>query len=157
MANLYEPEWDAEADREPYRWKRSRLGLRAGARELGASLFEVPPGASTFPLHAHHNNEELLVVVAGRPTLRSLDGERELAEGEVVSCPMGRQGAHRLDNRTDQPVRVLIVSTMRAPDVNEFPDSGLLWARTFAPGLPAGDGDVEFSGPAGPTDPLGLP
>lgn len=157
MTNLYRPEWDVETDREPYRWKRSRVGLRAGARELGASLFEVPPGASTFPLHAHHNNEELVVVLAGRPTLRTLEGERQLEEGEVVACPMGREGAHRLENRTDEPVRVLIVSTMRAPDVNEFPDSGLLWARTFVPGRTPGEGDVEFSGPAGPTDPLSLP
>ena len=45
MTNLYEPEWDAERDAEPFRWKRARLGRQTGARDLGASLFEVPPGA----------------------------------------------------------------------------------------------------------------
>jgi uncharacterized cupin superfamily protein len=157
VTNIFEPVWDAEADRPPYRWRRSRIGLRAGAERLGASLFELPPGASSFPLHCHHANEELLLVLAGRPTLRTLDGERELLTGEAVACPAGRRGAHRLDNRTDEPARVLIVSTMHAPDVNEFPDSGLLWARTYAPGTSPGEDDAELAGPAGGADPLSLP
>ena len=35
---------------------------------------------------------------------------------------------------------MLIVSTMRAPDINEFPDSGEFWVRDYAPGTdpPAG-------------------
>jgi uncharacterized cupin superfamily protein len=157
VANVFEPEWDAEADRPPYRWRRSQIGRRAGAVELGASLFEVPPGASTFPLHAHHANEELVVVLAGRLVLRTPDGERELAPGDVAACPRGRPGAHRLDNRSDEAARVLIVSTMHAPDVNEFPDSGVLWARTYAPGTEAPPDAVELAGEPGGIDPLTLP
>ena len=134
MPNVLEPDWDASRDEPPFRWRRARLGRQAGSERLGASLFELAPGAATFELHAHYANEELLVVVAGRPTLRTLDGERELETGEVVACPAGREGAHRLDNHTDEPARVLIVSTMNAPDLNEFPDTGELWARNYAPG-----------------------
>jgi len=135
MPNVFEPDWDASRDEPPFRWRRARLGRQAGAERLGASLFELAPGAATFELHAHYANEELLVVVSGRPTLRTLDGERELETGEVVACPAGREGAHRLDNHTDEPARVLIVSTMNAPDINEFPDTGELWARNYAPGV----------------------
>src|SRR4051812_47864423 len=134
MANVFEPEWDAERDAEPFRWSRARLGRQAGARDLGASLFEVPPGAATFPLHAHYANEELLIVVAGRPTLTTGDGERELAPGEVVAFPAGREGAHRLDNRSGEPFRVLLVSTMRAPEINEMFETGERWVRDYAPG-----------------------
>ena len=136
MANAFEPEWDAERDAEPFRWKRARLGQQAGARDLGASLFEVPPGASSFPLHAHWANEELIVVLAGRPTLRGADGERELEPGEVVACPTGNRGAHRLDNRADEPARFLVVSTMIAPDVATYLDSNKLWVRDYPPGAP---------------------
>ena len=146
MANVYEPEWDADRDDPPYRWKRSRIGRQTGARQLGASLFELPPGASSFPLHVHHANEELIVVLAGRPTLRSLDGERELQPGEVVACPTGRRGAHRMDNRSDEPARFLIVSTMIAPEVNEYPDSGKVWARNFPPGGDAPDDALDVLG-----------
>jgi uncharacterized cupin superfamily protein len=132
--SVRDPRWDAEQDQGPFRWRRSRVGRQAGARELGASVFELPPGASTFPLHAHHANEELLVVLAGGPTLRTVDGERTLAHGEVVSFPTGHAGAHRVDNRTDTPARVLIVSTMIGPDLVEHVDSEKVYARSYAPG-----------------------
>src|SRR3954454_2481110 len=81
MASIYEPEWDAERDEPPYRWRRARLGRQTGARALGASLFELPPGAASFPLHIHYANEEMLVVVAGRATLQTLSWSRELGGG----------------------------------------------------------------------------
>jgi len=156
-ANVFDPIWDADVDRPPYRWRRSRIGRRARCELLGASLFEVQPGASTLPLHAHYANEELIVVITGRLVLRSIDGERELTPGDVVSCPRGRRGAHRLRNAGSDAARILIVSTMNSPDVNEFPDSGLLWARTHAPGDEPGLNSLEVAGGPGGLDPLSLP
>jgi uncharacterized cupin superfamily protein len=154
-ASVHEPHFDQDVDRAPFGWRRALLGRQAGCEQLGASLFDVPPGAATFPFHAHHANEELLVVLAGRPTLRTLEGERELAPGEVVAFLAGRRGAHRIDNRTDETVRIVIVSTMHAPEINEFPDSGTLWARTFAPGAAAGEDDRVAVGRVGDgLDPL---
>ena len=135
VPNVFEPDWDAEQDRPPFSWRRARIGRQAGADQLGASLFELPPGASSFPLHVHYANEEMLIVLAGRPTLRTVDGgERELAPGEVVAAPVGPRGGHRIDNRSGEPVRLLVVSTMNAPDVVEYPDSNKIWARSYAPG-----------------------
>jgi uncharacterized cupin superfamily protein len=75
-------------------------------------------------------------VLAGRPTLTGADGTaRTLEPGEVVACPAGREGAHRLDNTGDEPARVLIVSTMRAPEINEMLEDGTFWVRDYAPGL----------------------
>jgi uncharacterized cupin superfamily protein len=147
VANVFEPDWDAERDEPPFRWRRARLGRQAGARDLGASLFELPPGAATFPLHAHYNNEEMIVVLAGRPSLTSADGEvRQLLPGELVACPAGRDGAHRLDNHTNEPVRVLLVSTMRAPEINEMFEDGTFWVRDYAPGLTPGDPTLDVPG-----------
>jgi uncharacterized cupin superfamily protein len=53
---------------------------------------------------------------------------RELAPGEVVAFPAGRAGAHRLDDRTTEPVRVLVVSTMRAPEIKRDARAGRLCA-----------------------------
>ena len=143
MPNVFEPAWDAERDEPPYRWRRARLGRQAGLERLGASLFELPPGAASFPLHVHLHNEEAIVVLQGRPTLRTLEGERALEPGEVVGCPAGRAGAHRLDNATDEPVRVLVVSTMLAPEVVEFPDEGVLWVRDYVPGTDPPEGAID--------------
>lgn len=85
----------------------------------------------------------MLVVVSGHPTLRTGDGERQLDEGEVVAFPAGPGGAHRIDNRSQAPVRLLIVGTMLAPEVNEYPDSGKIWVRTFPPGAARPDHAVD--------------
>jgi uncharacterized cupin superfamily protein len=112
-------------------------------------VFVVPPGGTTFPLHAHLHNEELLVVLAGAPTLRTggegEDATRALAPGEVVAFPAGLDGAHQLLNETSEEVRLLIVSTMVAPEVNVFPDTGELWVRDYIPGTdpPPGAFDVH--------------
>ncbi|MDQ3994357.1 MAG: cupin domain-containing protein [Actinomycetota bacterium] len=135
MANVFDPEWDGEQDKGPFQWRRARIGGQAGARDLGASLYEIPPGGSTFPLHFHHANEEMAIVLVGRPTLRTLDGERELSPGEAVAFQPGRDGAHRLDNRTDEPVRVVILSTMRAPEIVDYPESRKIGLASIQTGL----------------------
>ena len=147
MANVFTPDWDAERDEPPFRWRRAKLGQQAGAQELGASLFEVPPGGATFPLHAHYANEELLIVLSGRPTLTGLDGDsRELEAGDVVACPAGRAGAHRLDNETGESVRILIVSTMKAPEINEMLEDNSFWVRDYAPGRTPEGPSLDASG-----------
>jgi uncharacterized cupin superfamily protein len=152
--NIYEPEFDVERDEPPYVWRRARLGRAAGSRALGASLFRVPPGGETFPLHAHLHNEELLVVVEGTPTLRT-GGEgddagvppRRLDRGEVVAFPAGPAGAHALRNDTGEDVTILLVSTMLAPEVNLFPDTGELWVRDYVPGTDPPSGAIDLHAP----------
>ena len=144
-ANVHEPNFDAGEERPGFEFRRARLGRQAGAERLGASLYEVPPGKACFPYHSHTANEEMLIVLRGRPSLRTPDGWRELAEGEVVSFPAGPRGAHQVQNRTDEDVRFLMISEMRAPEVNLYPDSGKIGAMERAPGSPpAADAFVGF-------------
>jgi uncharacterized cupin superfamily protein len=130
--NAFEPEWDVERDQGS--WRRAKLGAQAGARELGASLFELGPGAHSFPLHVHFVNEELILVLEGHPTLTTADDRRSLAPGDVVACPAGRAGAHRLDNETSERVRVVVVSTMRTPEINEMLEDGSYWLHDWSDG-----------------------
>ena len=144
-ANVFEPDFDAEQERPGFTWRRARIGRQAGAEHLGASLFELPPAQAAFPLHYHHANEELLIVIAGRPWLRTTQGERELEPGEVVAFPRGEAGAHQVINRTADPVRFLIVSEMNSPEIVVYPDSGKIFARDTPPGgEPVSDGGSFF-------------
>ena len=142
MANLFEPDFEDESSRPGFSWKRARLGRQAGGERLGASLYELPPGQATFPYHAHFANEEMLVVVEGRPSLRTGEGWRELSPGEVVSFKVGRSGAHQVVNRSDERARVLIVSEMNAPELSVYPDSNKILAGTRPPGGEEGDDDI---------------
>src|SRR6185369_11855235 len=79
--------WDGESDRDGYRYRVAALGPRLGASLMGGSLYELPPGEKSVPYHYELGCEEWLLVVSGRPTLRSPDGERELAPGDVAVFP----------------------------------------------------------------------
>jgi uncharacterized cupin superfamily protein len=123
--NILNPEWDAEMADAPFRAKAMRAGARAGSHELGATLYEIEAGGAISPYHFHHANEELLIVISGRPLLRTPEGSRRLAPGEVVAFPPGADGAHRVANpEDDEPARVLLISTMRFPEVADYPDTG---------------------------------
>jgi len=97
------------------------------------SLWEVPPGEAAYPYHHHLAEEELLLVLDGRPSLRTPDGWRDLTEGEVVAFPRGEQGAHQLVNHTSETVRFLAISTSGDPDIVIYPDSGKLGANERLP------------------------
>ena len=131
--NLYRAELDNESQRPGFRWRRVRVGEAIGAEQIGASLYELPPGERTFPYHFHYGVEEWLLVLSGRPTVRSPDGDRELRPGDAVCFPRGPDGAHLVRNDSDQPVRVLMLSTLRTPSISMYPDSDKIGAR---PGVP---------------------
>jgi uncharacterized cupin superfamily protein len=121
---------------------------RAPGSALGGSIWELQPGGSQFVYHFHHGSEELLLVLQGCPTVRMHDGDRELAEGDVLSFPRGPEGGHQIRNDGQEVARVLIVSTNADPDVAEYPETGKV--ATIAGGeqrfYRAGDA-VEHAGP----------
>jgi uncharacterized cupin superfamily protein len=124
--NLSDPSWDFAGERGGGTARAVQLGRRAGAKRLGATLYELEAGAAASPLHFHHGAEELLFVIAGEPTLRVAEGEeRTLALGAVVSFPPGREGTHQILNRGSEPARVLICSTNDLPEVAEQVETGL--------------------------------
>jgi uncharacterized cupin superfamily protein len=108
----------------------ARRLARSPAGSLGASVWELRPGGSQFTYHFHHGSDELLVVLRGSPTVRLHDGERTLAEGDVLSLPRGPEGAHQVRNDGDEVARVLIVSSNADPDVAEYPDTGKIGFNT---------------------------
>jgi uncharacterized cupin superfamily protein len=145
--NVFHPRWDAKRDEPPFRWRRARIGRQAGAHALGLSLYEVPPGAATFQLHAHYANEELIIVLAGQLIVTTPEGERELQPGDVVACLAGREGAHRLDNRGDETAEVLIASSMLSPDITELCEDGQLGVRDYPPGTDPGPNPLDIKLP----------
>jgi uncharacterized cupin superfamily protein len=127
--NFLAPEWETPPETAI---KGVRLGAAAGAQELGATLYELPPGTAVSPYHLHYGNEELLIVLSGRPALRTPEGDRRLDPGAVVAFVRGPDGAHGISNPDDAPeaARVLVVSTMNVPDVAVHVSTGALLAMT---------------------------
>ena len=129
-------EW-TETERGETAFRRARLGARAGGERLGCSLYELPPGKRSWPLHYHAGNEEAFYVLAGEGTLRT--GEDEgvpISAGDYVACPVGEEGAHQVVNSGDGPLRYLSMSTMEEPDITVYPETGKL--GLFAGAAPGG-------------------
>src|SRR6266545_3608645 len=112
--NLNADEWDRMEEREGWRFKDAWVGAHTDAELIGASMYEVEPGNKQGPFHTHHANEEWAIVLRGEPTLRTHEGEQQLR------------------NDTDAPVRVLMLSTLIAPDIVEYLDTGKIGARSVA-------------------------
>src|SRR5580765_7024801 len=112
--NLNADEWDRTEEREGWRFKDAWVGAHTDAELIGASMYEVEPGNKQGPFHTHHANEEWAIVLRGEPTLRTHEGEQQIR------------------NDTDAPVRVLMLSTLIAPDIVEYLDTGKIGARSVA-------------------------
>jgi uncharacterized cupin superfamily protein len=101
-----------------------RMGPGVGAEDTGATLYELPPGQSLCPYHYEYGEEEWLIVLEGRPSLRTPEGTEILEKSELAFFPKGPAGAHEVRNDTDSPVRVLMWSTVVYPTATAYPDSG---------------------------------
>lgn len=109
-----------------------------GARKLGARYVEVPAGKAAWPLHCHHANDELFVILSGDGEFRFGETRRPVGPGDVAVCPAGGpETAHQLIAGPGGPLRYLAISTMNEPEVMEYPDSGKLCIFAGAP--PGGD------------------
>jgi uncharacterized cupin superfamily protein len=117
--NVFRDDWDETEDWSGGGAKSKQL-VGPGV-QLGATVYELGPGNFSV-YHFHHGSEELLVVLRGRPTLRTPEGERQLAEGETVHFPIGPDGAHGVRNDTDEAVRFVVAGIRVSPEVAEYPD-----------------------------------
>lgn len=112
---------------------RTRVFWRPDTATMGASLHELEPGAPGFRLHMHYGGEEMFFVVSGTPTLRTGTTEEQLAPGDFVFCPEGRDGLHTFTNPTSEPARILAIGAGRFPDVVAYPEDGYAWVATRDP------------------------
>ena len=101
------------------------VGPLLGLRHLGVSYDVIPPGKAICPFHNHHANDEFYVVLEGEGSYRFGDQHYPVRAGDVMGAPAGgRETAHHLINTGSVPLRVLVMSSMREPEVCEYPDSG---------------------------------
>jgi len=112
-----------DGDPPGFRSGMLRTGPGLGAQQTGASLYELPAGQSLCPYHYEYGEEEWLLVVAGRPSVRDPDGTHELAPLDLVFFPRGPEGAHEVRNDTGETARVLMWSTVVVPSATAYPDS----------------------------------
>jgi uncharacterized cupin superfamily protein len=122
--NISDPSFRYDADDpEGFRSGMFRFGKQVGATQTGMSVYELPPGQAVCPYHYEYGEEEWVVALQGRPSVRTPEGTEELEPFDVVFFPKGPAGAHQVRNDTDTTVRVLMWSTVVYPTATAYPDS----------------------------------
>jgi len=118
--------WEKVAHGQHFAWRRKRLAAAAGGTRLGLSLYELPPGRRSFPYHYHCANEEGIYVLEGKGAVRLARRTVRIGAGDYVALPVGPGGAHQVLNTSRRPLRYLCFSTLRAPEICVYLDSGKL-------------------------------
>ncbi len=122
--NIAEPSFRYDPDDpEGFRAGMYRFGTDLGAKQTGTTVYEIPPGQAVCPYHYEYGEEEWLLVLDGRPSVRTPDGVEQLDPLDVVFFPMGPAGAHQVRNDSTVNARVVMWSTIVHPTGTAYPDS----------------------------------
>jgi uncharacterized cupin superfamily protein len=118
---------------ERFAFRSKWLGLASGAKGVGCSWYEIPPGKTAFPTHFHCANEESVYILEGEGSLRLGKETIALHEGDYATFPTGPEWPHQLVNTGKAPLRYLCFSTLLPADVVGYPDSkkigAAMWSR----------------------------
>jgi uncharacterized cupin superfamily protein len=122
--NIAHPDFTYDPDDpEGYRSGMFRLGKLLGAERTGTSVYELPRGQRLCPYHYEYGEEEWVLVLSGRPWLRTPEGTEELEPLDIAFFPRGPAGAHQLGNDGEETARVLMWSEVVYPSATAYPDS----------------------------------
>jgi uncharacterized cupin superfamily protein len=147
MANQVAPRTKPSNYPEPFasrvsgRVKR-QLGDVFGLSNFGVNLTELPPGGESALLHRHSEQDEMIYILQGYPTLRTDSGEEVLTPGMCAGFRAGGL-AHQLVNRTGAPVVYLEIGDRTPGDEGSYPEDDLkavlvdgAWVFTHKDGTP---------------------
>lgn len=109
---------------EQYRSRR-RLGKATGAERLGVNYSRLRPGQISSRFHFHTREEEFLLVLSGRATLRFGDATYELQSGDAVSLRPGGP-AHQLRNNFAEECIYLEIGIRNPEDSIIYPEDGII-------------------------------
>ena len=88
-------------------------------------FYQLPPNKANFPYHYHEVNHEVFYIISGQGIVMTESGEREIAPGDVISCPPTPGGAHKIANTSStEPLVYLEFYTAIYPDIVHYPKTG---------------------------------
>lgn len=113
-----------KCEHEDYEYFRRKFVPFGAAKNTLVSVYEIPPQKAAYPYHYHHKNEETFYIISGEGILRTPNGERKVAAGELLFFPTGPEGAHKLTNSSETENLVYIdFDVVHDMDIAIYPDS----------------------------------
>ena len=126
--------WESYAQGDRFGIRYQQLGQFGGGTHVGVCMEVLEPGKEACPTHYHMLEEEHLLILEGKATLRLGDKTFELAPGSYACFPAGQKVGHTLVNRGDAPCRYLVIGERNDHDVIVYPESGRVSVRLTGEG-----------------------
>ena len=101
------------------------LGDLFGLKNFGVNLTRLAPGAHSSIRHSHMKQDEFVYILSGHPTLRTNDGETQLAPGMCAGFAAASGDAHHLVNRSGEDVIYLEIGDRTPGEEVDYPDDDL--------------------------------
>lgn len=76
----------------------------------------LPPGRKSSSPHFHTKKEEMVFVLAGKPTVYIGNRSAQLNPGDFIGFKPAIYDAHYLENLTDSEVHILMISSNNSED-----------------------------------------
>ena len=112
-----------EGEPMTYACRDAEVGFTIGARRLGYRVTTLAPGKRFCPLHTHAQEEELLFVLDGEPSVRTATETIRCRKGDFVAFPVGETGTHQVRNDSDAPATFILLARTEFPEICRYPDS----------------------------------
>ena len=111
--------------KQSYEHKNSSVcnPLSEGEGKLTVCFYTLQPGKANYPYHYHTGNEEVFYIISGQGTLKTLEGDKPVSEGDVIAMPANENGAHMLINTSNSPLVYIDIDTASSPEVVVYPES----------------------------------
>jgi uncharacterized cupin superfamily protein len=97
--------------------------------QFGAFIEELPPGSRSGHRHWHTAEDEMVFILSGTGVLVE-DHESSLHPGDIACWPAAAPVGHRIDNRSTQPLRYLVIGTRADHDVIHYSDHDLITTKS---------------------------
>lgn len=111
-----------KTEHEPYEYYKQSVTEKDFPLATVA-FYDIPPHKSNYPMHYHENNTEVFYIIKGCGDVRTPQGTFAIKEGDVIVCPPGEGGAHKITNSSYEVLRLLDIDTNNRPDTVHYPDS----------------------------------
>ena len=131
--------WEEYSHGERFGTRFRQLGEYGGCSHVGVCMEEIAPGRQAYVAHYHLLEEEQLLVLEGRPTLRLGERRIPMEPGSYVVFSAGQKAGHALVNETDEPVRYLIIGERNPNEVTVHTDTGRVGVRLVGEGYRMGE------------------
>lgn len=131
-ANMEQLEVRHKKKHKDYEYYRRDFVPRGYEGETMVSIYEIPPLKSAYPYHYHHKDEETFYIISGEGLLKTPEGERKVAAGDLLFFPANENGAHKLTNTSSTENLVYLdFDVVHDLDVAVYPDSNKIgvWGK----------------------------